>query len=231
MSINKSEILALSIVFFTPIAVTAQVATSAPGASFVESLSASIKAKTNPPAPTPADAVAPQTSPPQAQAQPVSPNANKTPEKPVPAAPSAPSAGTPSEKRPVVSNELVTIESLADAQRRALLAKEADLKREASKPTVGAAPVTPPPSVKHMNLPAPKTRHLHAIYTNQRGELVAEIIHNRILRVVRDGQMFDGLKIEFAGSNSLSVHGLQDTNCKKKPCETVTQTIRVGNSF
>ena len=163
MSINKSEILALSIVFFTPIAVTAQVATSAPGASFVESLSASIKAKTNPPAPTPADAVAPQTSPPQAQAQPASPNANKTPEKPVPAAPSAPSAGTPSEKRPVVSNELVTIESLADAQRRALLAKEADLKREASKPRVGAAPVTPPPSVKHMNVPAPKTRHLHAI--------------------------------------------------------------------
>jgi hypothetical protein len=130
-----------------------------------------------------------------------------------------------------VSNELVTIESLADAQRRALLAKEADLKREASKLTAGAAPVAPPPSPKSMNVPAPKTRHLHAIYTNQRGELVAEIIHNRILRMVRDGQMIDGLKIEFSGPNSLNVHGLQDPNCKSKPCAPVTQAIRVGNSF
>jgi hypothetical protein len=224
MSTNKltSLVFAFAFALATPFFATAQSA-ALPGGSLIDSLAASLQSTSQTQAmtsPSSADA-APLAAPAQAQSA-------TAPVDTAHAASAAPAAATP--KRVPVSTELVTIESLANAQRRALLAKEADLKREAAK-AAGSVAAPMAPRDKPMSVTPQKTRHLHAIYTNSQGELVSEIAQNGVLKLVRDGQLFEGLRVDLAGTQSIEVHGLPGPACKNKPCPTVSQTVRVGGRF
>lgn len=139
------------------------------------------------------------------------------------------------------NTDLVTIESLAEAQRRALLAKERDLKKEAAAKSAtssgkdseqaASAARRRTATAAAARMPPPKTRLLHGIYSNAQGELIAEIVHNGVLKRVRDGHSVGGTQIEIRDIYSVHVRGITDPACKKKPCELRDVTLRIGYAF
>lgn len=153
---------------------------------------------------------------------------------PVPAmATPAPSAAQPAALRlkltTAIPRELVTIESLADAQRKALQDKERELRnKNAPAPTAGAtaAPVAAPK-------PTPvKTRRLHAIYTNAEGELIAEIVHQGVIKQFRDNERLDGGLLEIEDEQQVRVLGVSPVSCDpKRSCPKRDVVLRVGTSF
>lgn len=149
---------------------------------------------------------------------------------PTTAAKSAPRATTPQ------TRELVTIQDLADAQRKALQEKERELRNKGQSVTPGGTAAGTVSSVtqarpKLASTPR-KTRALHGIYTNAQGEFIAEIVHNGVLKQVRDGQQIDGAVIEINGVQQITVKGLGDASCKPKAaCPSRSLTLRVGATF
>jgi hypothetical protein len=126
------------------------------------------------------------------------------------------------------ATDTVTIASLADAQRKAILAKEREMRSKSS-------PVEDLAAQKRAPAPKPATQKqnlLYGIYTDKRGDLIAEVVQNGRIKLIREGQSIAGGVVSFAGSNSLSINTPAKNPCpKKQSCAPVSTLVSIGQKF
>lgn len=124
----------------------------------------------------------------------------------------------------------VTVGSLADAQRKALMAKERELLDKASPPP--SQTVAPPPQVQ-VKLPPPKLNYLYSIFSTHDGQVVAEVTYRGELFQLVDGDSYAGGKVKIINDRQLMITDIPNKSCKKnsKKCEKISKTVALGQEF
>jgi hypothetical protein len=118
------------------------------------------------------------------------------------------------------ATDTVTIASLADAQRK-MRSKSSPVEDLAAQKRAPA----PKPATQKQNL-------LYGIYTDKRGDLIAEVVQNGRIKLIREGQSIAGGVVSFAGSNSLSINTPAKNPCpKKQSCAPVSTLVSIGQKF
>jgi len=124
----------------------------------------------------------------------------------------------------------VSVGSLAEAQRKALLAKERELLEKASPPP--SQVVAPPPQAQ-VKLPPPKLHYLYSIFSKPDGQMVAEVTYRGELYQLGDGDSYVGGKVKIISDKQILITDIPKKTCKPtaKKCPTISKTIGLGQAF